>query len=82
MLKLADTDFEAFVDQFFDGDMTRSNNQQTLKADGEAKLIITYFTVKCLDEIIRNRTKSLNIRMQAVTLMRYVYENKNYDNKK
>jgi hypothetical protein len=26
MLKLADTDFDAFANQFFDGDMTRSNN--------------------------------------------------------
>jgi hypothetical protein len=73
MLKLADTDFEAFVTQFFDGDMTRSNNAQTLKSDGEARLLITYFTVRCLDELIRNRSKPLNVRMQAVTLMRYVY---------
>ena len=73
---------DAFVAQFFDGDMTRSNNKETLASDGEARFIITYFTVRCLDSVIRNRTRSLNDRMQAVTMMRYVYENKNYDNKK
>lgn len=53
-----------------------------MNSDAEGRLMITYFTIKILDEIIRNRQKKFETRMQAITYMRYVYENRNYVTKK
>lgn len=51
-------------------------------SDVEAKSVVTYYTIKCLDQVIRKRTNSFDTRMRAITLMRYVHDGKNYENKK
>ena len=53
-----------------------------MASDPEGKVCVTYFIIKCLDNTVRNRLRSHNHRMRAITLMRYVYENRNYENKK
>ena len=53
-----------------------------MKSDPEARVIVTYFTVMSLDNVVRDRTRSHNHRMRAITFMRYVYANQNHETKK
>ena len=81
MFELANTDFESFEKIFFSGEDHEIVKRMKL-SDIEAKSVITYYTVKCLDQVIRKRTNSFDTRMKAITLMRYVHDGKNYENKK
>lgn len=63
MFSVAEHDFEEFGRVFFDGDSERQVIKQFKASDMEGQILYTYYTIKCLDRIIRNRTKSFQVRM-------------------
>ena len=81
MFELSNTDFDMFEQIFFSGENHKIIKELKL-VDIEAKSIVTYYTIKCLDQFIRKRTYSFDERMRAITLIRYVHDNRNYVNKK
>ena len=63
MNSLANEDFDEFGKVFFSGDNKRTVIKQNIDSDAEGREIITYLTIKMLDQIIRNRNKKFDDRM-------------------
>ena len=63
MFRLKEESFETLVDTLFKED--RKMNE-ILNFDTEARIIVTYYAIKCLDEIIRDRSQTIENRMLSI----------------
>jgi len=82
---LVATDFELFKKTFFDntyGDPTDQKRDDQIRKMQDQQSIreLTYYVMDALDRTVRDETRDFRTRMDCISLLRFMLENKNLEN--